>query len=858
MKSRNLLLFIASALSVVSAAYVKHPKYRLAKQSAKHVIPGRYLVEYNRAHNNDDGDFVAILQSFDATISEPLYHSNSNSVHSVHMNSGDHENFLQTLVDHQDIVTVYPVTYIARPESTYNAYFSQIDPNITQTVQDHHSTQVERIHKELGLSGKDIKVCIIDTGVDYLHPALGGGFGPGYKIAFGADLVGDHFEPHSSNNTLPDPDTPPLDNCTKQSDNANGHGTHVAGIIIGNDTSKGFIGVAPNASLGVWRVFGCNEGTTSEIVMKAMIEAQKAKCDVINMSMGSGGAPWSEEPHAAFAQQLVKQGISVIISNGNTGRNGAFSVTDPAAAHDALSIAAVSNANFLGSLFSVKTSNKTLGPYSYQVAPESDKEIPDASVVIGGNFESLSACKADDISALDLNGKIALVKQGSCMMTEQAKLVAEKGAIGLIYFNTLSREIPRAPYLDTPIPIATISSASGRQLMSVLHDERAVDIHFERNAFAFESATAHTIADFSSIGPTNELHMKPSIAAVGGNVYSTLPRYLGGWGEKSGTSMSSPYIAGVNYGKPLDAYKQKGILDSPLRQGAGLVQAYDALKEPLHVSPAHISFNDTSLDIYKSHTLQITNTGSESVAYSITSQIAASVSPYGHNNTKFELVSYDSDKFYTNTTTATVKLSASTISLQPGESKQITVSVQLPTDFNENEQVMYGGFVQFNPTSGNANASVHVPYFGVLGSLYRLPTLDTSKLNIKDQQGHVYSNKETYHFILSDNTTAPLIDFRLTTPSRQLMIDVIDKQEAHVGYIVASYDYAERSLNAFSIPELNPWKGQLFKDDQINAVPLMIQPGTYQIRWSALRMFGDIKKKDDWMIQTSGPIEITQ
>lgn len=43
--------------------------------------------------------------------------------------------------------------------------------------------------------------------------------------------------------------------------------------------------------------------------MKAMVEAQKAKCDVINMSLGNG-APWSEQPHAAFAQKLAKQGIS--------------------------------------------------------------------------------------------------------------------------------------------------------------------------------------------------------------------------------------------------------------------------------------------------------------------------------------------------------------------------------------------------------------------------------------------------------------------------------------------------------------------------------------------------------------------
>lgn len=67
--------------------------------------------------------------------------------------------------------------------------------------------------------------------------------------------------------------------------------------------------MAPNATIGFWRVFGCEGGSSSDIILKAMIEAQKAKCDVINMSIGSS-APWAEQPHAAFAQELADQGIS--------------------------------------------------------------------------------------------------------------------------------------------------------------------------------------------------------------------------------------------------------------------------------------------------------------------------------------------------------------------------------------------------------------------------------------------------------------------------------------------------------------------------------------------------------------------
>ena len=57
----------------------------------------------------------------------------------------------------------------------------------------------------------------IDTGIDYNHPSLGGGFGAGHKVIGGYDFVGDAF--NGSNTPVPDND--PLDEC-------NGHGTHVA------------------------------------------------------------------------------------------------------------------------------------------------------------------------------------------------------------------------------------------------------------------------------------------------------------------------------------------------------------------------------------------------------------------------------------------------------------------------------------------------------------------------------------------------------------------------------------------------------------------------------------------------------
>lgn len=52
--------------------------------------------------------------------------------------------------------------------------------------------------------------------MDYHHPALGGGFGPGFKVIAGYDFVGDHWN-SSDPNSKPKPNGDPLDNCGKSS-----------------------------------------------------------------------------------------------------------------------------------------------------------------------------------------------------------------------------------------------------------------------------------------------------------------------------------------------------------------------------------------------------------------------------------------------------------------------------------------------------------------------------------------------------------------------------------------------------------------------------------------------------------------
>lgn len=114
------------------------------------------------------------------------------------------------------------------------------------------------------------------------------------------------------------------------------HGTHVAGIVGSNGLpGAGLRGVAPNVEMVAFRVFPVSDGASNYAILKAMIFAADAKCDIINLSLGSESYDYIVHEGIIDARN---QGMLVVAASGNDGRD---PVNYPAAYNGAIAVSAM-------------------------------------------------------------------------------------------------------------------------------------------------------------------------------------------------------------------------------------------------------------------------------------------------------------------------------------------------------------------------------------------------------------------------------------------------------------------------------------------------------------------------------------
>jgi subtilisin family serine protease len=156
------------------------------------------------------------------------------------------------------------------------------------------------------LTGAGQTVAVIDTGIDYTHPALGGGFGDGFKVVDGYDFVDD--------------DDDPMDTY--------GHGTGVAGVIAAEEfvhNGRTYRGIAPDARLVALRIDSANEPVPDERIDAALdwvlARRKSLGITVVNISFGYGSFD-DEEGSSVFGDELralKDAGVFVVASSGNNG-----------------------------------------------------------------------------------------------------------------------------------------------------------------------------------------------------------------------------------------------------------------------------------------------------------------------------------------------------------------------------------------------------------------------------------------------------------------------------------------------------------------------------------------------------------
>ncbi|RKP33717.1 peptidase S8/S53 domain-containing protein, partial [Dimargaris cristalligena] len=179
----------------------------------------------------------------------------------------------------------------------------------------HNYTGVNNVQNVLSATGRNVKIGVLDSGIDYNHPAFGSCFKtPGCRVQYGYDFVGDFFMGQN-----PVPDNDPYDPCLN-------HGTHVAGILAGNHGD--FKGVAPDATIGMYRVMGCYNIVTEAIVIQALEQAYLDGMDIVTMSIGFPGS-WGASASGDAAEALIKLGVFVVSAAGNRGQDGMWSIDGP-------------------------------------------------------------------------------------------------------------------------------------------------------------------------------------------------------------------------------------------------------------------------------------------------------------------------------------------------------------------------------------------------------------------------------------------------------------------------------------------------------------------------------------------------
>ena len=426
-------------------------------------------------------------------------------------------------------------------------------------------------------AGEGMRVALIDSGVNAQHPFFNAtgftapaGYPKAQRVAGGVrtDLP---LATYASNKVIVANVYPYPGNTTATPWGPGSlHGTHVAGIMAGNNATWSytsgpatfplqFSGMAPGAYVMSYRL----DGDSAEF-LAAIEDVVADEADALNISLGHSRWLTTDPAHDPIRDALdaaVDAGVIVAASSGNAGANGDTSITGSwKLSPKVITVANSSHARVFSNAVTVT------GPGTVPAALKGRPGVPGGAPMppigstisgeyvvaaggIGGNAGE--ACTA--FPAGSLTGKIALVARGTCTFDIKKASVMAGGAVAMIVHNNG----PDAPIsmggITAPaIPGVMVTLADGRALVTWANANPTATVNIEGPLARLTSGWPDVVAASSSRGPALTMGIKPDIAAPGSSVLSSVVNDTTGavdpaglFEQVSGTSMATPHITAL-------------------------------------------------------------------------------------------------------------------------------------------------------------------------------------------------------------------------------------------------------------------------------------------------------------------------
>ncbi len=408
-------------------------------------------------------------------------------------------------------------------------------------------------------AGHDVKVGIVDTGIDLTHPCfddagypsttqLGDRNFTNNKVIVARVFANKAARAGFSAEAIQD------------------HGTHVSGTVACNANTPASVngaaipyapsGVAPGALLGNYNVFpGDITNARSEDILNALQAAAEDGMDVINMSLG-GDAHGVQDLLTKAVDNLDRANIVVAVSAGNSGP-GHFTVGSPGSAERALTAGASSVGHFVG--IPVFAGTSTAGT-QIAVTATGDFAIPTTNPVSGTlvGVSGTSAvpglgngCAPGGYGSAPA-GFVALVARGTCSFGTKIQNAQDAGAAAAIVVNNVPGD-PTSMGGDGVNHPTIVGVMAGLSDANALKTQIGQPVTIGNTPSYTDTNNDNIMAGFSSQGPTDvDYRVKPDLVAPGVNVLSSIPQAAcvplpaeGCWAFFQGTSMASPHLAGT-------------------------------------------------------------------------------------------------------------------------------------------------------------------------------------------------------------------------------------------------------------------------------------------------------------------------